>query len=48
MCQSETKKEEAERRAAQSADKVMRLTDETNQMKETSKENDRLMTRVFN
>lgn len=48
MCQSEARREEAERRASQVADKVMRLTDEANQMEETNKENDRLMTQVFN
>ncbi|CAK6971931.1 golgin subfamily B member 1-like [Scomber scombrus] len=46
LCQSEARREEAERRAAQVADEVMRLTDEANQMEETNKENDRLMTQV--
>lgn len=48
VCQSEARREEAERKAAQVADKVMRLTDVVNQMEETRMENDSLITQVFN
>ncbi|XP_029297079.1 cingulin-like isoform X2 [Cottoperca gobio] len=43
MCNSESRKEEAERKAA---DEVVRQTVATNQMEETIKENDSLMTQV--
>nr|XP_046262054.1 girdin-like isoform X2 [Scatophagus argus] len=46
LCQSEASREEAERKAAQAADEVMRLTDVANQMEETRKENDSLITQV--
>ncbi|XP_045887270.1 rootletin-like isoform X1 [Micropterus dolomieu] len=42
--QAEVRREEAERKAA--ADEVMRLTDVANQMEETRKENDSLITQV--
>ncbi|XP_051275118.1 protein FAM184A-like isoform X2 [Dicentrarchus labrax] len=46
LCQSETRREEAERKAAQAADKVTRLTFVANQMEETRQENDSLITQV--
>ncbi|XP_044062114.1 trichohyalin-like [Siniperca chuatsi] len=46
LCQSEARREEAERKAAQAADEVMRVTDVANQMEETKKENDSLITQV--
>lgn len=48
LCQSEVRREEAERKSAQAAEKVVRLTDVANQMEETRKENDSLITQVFN
>lgn len=48
LCHSEARREEAERKAAQAADEVTRLADVANQMEETRKENDRLITQVFN
>lgn len=45
VCQSEARREEAERKAA---DMVMRLADVANQMEETGMENDSLITQVFN
>ncbi|XP_074529667.1 uncharacterized protein LOC141793138 [Halichoeres trimaculatus] len=44
--QSETRREEAERKVAQAANELMRLTDVANQMGETSVENDKLKTQV--
>ncbi|XP_026185748.1 coiled-coil domain-containing protein 136-like isoform X2 [Mastacembelus armatus] len=46
LCQSEVRREEAEREATQSAEHVMRLTDVANQMEETRKENEGLNTKV--
>ncbi|TDH07610.1 hypothetical protein EPR50_G00107940 [Perca flavescens] len=46
LCQSEVRREEAERKSAQAAEKVVRLTDVANQMEETRKENDSLITQV--
>ncbi|KAM9356699.1 uncharacterized protein ABDE67_004283 [Symphorus nematophorus] len=46
LCQSEARREEAETKAAQATDKVMRLTDVANQMEETRRENDSLITQV--
>ncbi|AWP12030.1 putative leucine-rich repeat-containing protein DDB G0290503 [Scophthalmus maximus] len=46
LCQSEARREEAERTAARAAEKVMRLTDVASQMEETRMENDNLNTRV--
>lgn len=48
MCQSEDRREEADSKAAELAAKVMRLTDVANQMEETRRENDSLITQVFN
>lgn len=48
LCESEVRREEAERRAAQTAEKVMRLTDVASQMEETRKENESLNSQVFN
>lgn len=47
LCESEDRREEAERKAAQAADQVARLTDVANQMEETRKENESLITQVF-
>nr|XP_020451731.1 trichohyalin-like isoform X2 [Monopterus albus] len=46
LCQSEVRRVEAERKATQAAEKVMRLTDVANQMEETRKENERLKSQV--
>ncbi|XP_071772941.2 uncharacterized protein LOC139925454 [Centroberyx gerrardi] len=46
LCQSEARREEAERRAAQAANEVMRMTDVADQMEETRNENDNLTTQV--
>ncbi|XP_039669508.1 uncharacterized protein LOC120566893 isoform X1 [Perca fluviatilis] len=46
LCQSEVRREEAERKSAQAAEKVVRLTDVANQMEETRKENDSLIMQV--
>ncbi|XP_078116729.1 uncharacterized protein LOC144524392 isoform X2 [Sander vitreus] len=46
LCQSEVRREEAERKSAQAAEKVVRLTDVANHMEETRKENDSLTTQV--
>lgn len=48
LCQSEAGREEAERKAAQAADKLVRLTEIVNHMEETTKENDGLINQVFN
>lgn len=48
LCQSEAGREEAERKAAQAADKLVRLTEIANHMEETTKENDGLINQVFN
>ncbi|KAF7667605.1 hypothetical protein LDENG_00053290 [Lucifuga dentata] len=44
--ESKTRREEAERKATQAANKVMRMTDVVSQMEETRKENDHLTTQV--
>ncbi|XP_030595033.1 protein lava lamp-like [Archocentrus centrarchus] len=46
LCHSEEKREEAEKKATQAAEKVMKLTDVENQMEETRKENYNLITQV--
>ncbi|XP_034739024.1 trichohyalin-like isoform X2 [Etheostoma cragini] len=46
LCQSEVRREEAERKLAQAAEKVVRLTDVANQMEETRKENESLIMQV--
>ncbi|XP_019131580.2 golgin subfamily B member 1 isoform X2 [Larimichthys crocea] len=46
LCQSEAGREEAERKAAQAADKLVRLTEIANHMEETTKENDGLINQV--
>lgn len=48
LCESEVRREEAERRAAQAAVKVTRLTEVASQMEETRKENESLNIQVFN
>ncbi|XP_032383889.1 rootletin isoform X2 [Etheostoma spectabile] len=46
LCQSEVRREEAERKLVQAAEKAVRLTDVANQMEETRKENDSLLMQV--
>ncbi|KAK9518617.1 hypothetical protein VZT92_023916 [Zoarces viviparus] len=46
LCRSEAAREEAERKAADAVEKSVRLTDEANQMEETRKDNDSLITQV--
>ncbi|XP_033488899.2 uncharacterized protein LOC144458250 [Epinephelus lanceolatus] len=46
LYESEDRRVEAERKAAQAADQVARLTDVANQMEETRKENENLITQV--
>ncbi|XP_008276569.1 putative leucine-rich repeat-containing protein DDB_G0290503 [Stegastes partitus] len=46
LCQSETRREEAERKATRAAEEVMRLTDAGSQMEETRMENDNLTIQV--
>ncbi|XP_018535418.1 uncharacterized protein LOC108885530 isoform X2 [Lates calcarifer] len=46
LCQSESRREEAERKAAQAGEKVMRLTDAAGQMEETRRENESLNTQI--
>ena len=48
LCQSEVRREEAERKAARTAEKVMRLSDVASQMEETRGENESLNTQVYN
>ncbi|KAG8004027.1 protein C4orf50 [Nibea albiflora] len=46
LCQAEAGREEAERKAAQAADKLVRLTEIANHMEETTKENENLIKQV--
>ncbi|XP_076594940.1 uncharacterized protein LOC143325616 [Chaetodon auriga] len=46
LCQSEARRKEAERKAVQIADEVLKLTAVANQMEETRRENDSLITQV--
>ncbi|GLD67356.1 plectin-like protein [Lates japonicus] len=46
LCQSESGREEAERKADQAAEEVMRLTDVAGQMEETRRENESLNTQI--
>ncbi|XP_047441071.1 golgin subfamily B member 1-like [Mugil cephalus] len=46
LCQSEARRDEAERKATHAAEKVARLTDASSQMEETRMENDNLATQV--
>ncbi|XP_031718778.1 trichohyalin-like isoform X2 [Anarrhichthys ocellatus] len=46
LCHSDAVREEAERKAAEAVEKLVRLTDEAHQMKETRMENDSLITQV--
>lgn len=47
LCHSETTRVEAERKAAEAADELTRLTDVSHQMEEISRENDLLTSRVL-
>lgn len=45
--ESEARREQAERKAAYAAEKMLRLTDVTAQLEETKRENENLNTQVF-
>lgn len=47
LCHSDARREEAETKAAQMEEKVLRLTDAASQVEETRKENEGLINQVF-
>lgn len=47
LCQSEVRREEAEKRATHAAENMMRLTDVAGQMEETRQENESLNKQVY-